>query len=100
MYVLARNIGRENWDEPLIITTPRSRYKIRLKVDRINQTVSSIVSDFSIDNGMYKSDEEGEGTRTNFTEIEVHFPQKSTIECVNKLHTYLMNSLSCHQRGK
>jgi hypothetical protein len=93
MYVLARNIGEENWNEPLIIVTPRSRYEIKLKVDRINQTVSSIVSEFLLENDMYKSEREGEKTGTNFTEIEVHLPQKSTIEtieCVNKLHSYLM----------
>jgi hypothetical protein len=92
-YVLARDIGREDWNEPLIITTPRARYEIRLEADRINQTVSSIVSEFSIDNGIYKSDGDGEETRTNFTEIEVHFPLNSrtkALEYVNELHAYLM----------
>jgi len=92
-YVLARDIGREDWNEPLIITTPRARYEIRLEVDRINQTVSSIVSEFLIDNGMYKPNGEWEETRTDFTEIEVHFPLNSTtkaLEHVNALHAYLM----------
>ncbi len=92
-YVLARDINRENWNEPLIITTPTNRYEVRLQVDRINQTVSSIVSEFSVDNRMYKSDAEEEEARTNFTEIEVHFPLDSTtkaLEYVNELHAYLM----------
>ena len=42
---------------------------------------------------MYKSDGEGEETRTNFTEIEVHFPLDSTtkaLEYMNELHAYLL----------
>jgi hypothetical protein len=92
-YVLARDIGREDWNEPLIITTPRARYEVRLEVDRINQTVSSIVSEFSVDNGKCKLHKESEGIRANFTEIEVHFPLDSTakaLEYVNELHAYLM----------
>lgn len=34
-YVLARDINRENWNEPLIITTPTNRYEVRLQVDRL-----------------------------------------------------------------
>jgi hypothetical protein len=52
-YVLARDIGKESQNEPLIITTPRARYEISLEVDRINQTVSSKISEFSANKDMH-----------------------------------------------
>jgi hypothetical protein len=92
-YVLARDIGRDCWNEPLIITTPGAKYNISLEVDRINQTVSSNVSEFPVQNDMYIPNSGKRETRTNFTEIEVHFPQKSTteaLEYVKILHSYVI----------
>ncbi|HEX5977121.1 MAG TPA: hypothetical protein VFY68_07575 [Nitrososphaeraceae archaeon] len=92
-YVLARDIGRESQIEPLTITTPGARYEINLEVDRINQTVSSKISEFSANKDKHLDNGEEQGMKTNFTEIEVHFQQKSTVEameCLNALHAYVI----------
>jgi hypothetical protein len=93
IYVLARDIGRDCWNEPLIITTPGAKYNISLEVDRINQTVSSNVSESSVKEGFYIHNREEREMRANFTEIEVHIPQKSTTDArgyVNAMRAYVI----------
>jgi hypothetical protein len=92
-YVLARDAGKECWIHPLIVMTPGTRYEISLEVDRINQAVSSIVSEFPVQIDMDTPNSGKREARTNFTEIEVHFPQKNTteaLEYVKILHTYVI----------
>lgn len=92
MYVLARDIDIEDWNEPLVITTPTAGFEVKLQIDRINQTVNSIISEFFVDNDKRKS-KEADKTRGNYTEVEVHFPLKSNtnaLEYVIKLRNYVI----------
>lgn len=97
-YVLAKDLDIDEWNEPLIITTPTARFDIRLQVDRINQTVNSIIceSDFCSLISSSDYDSSSYDKVRNFTEIEVHFPLskghniKESLEYLPDLYNYIL----------
>ena len=99
-YVLAKDLDKEDWNEPLIIITSTTRYDIRLQIDRINQTVNSIISesDFSSPTSSSDSDHDSSSCEKvrNFTEIEVHFPLpkeyniEESLEYLPDLYNYII----------
>ena len=58
-----------NWSKPLIIRSPQKTFHIALKVDRVKQSRSSIVEEYSERNGF--------GNCTNFIEVEFCIPANS-----------------------